>query len=59
QNEALAKKYNVSGFPTVLLLDAKGKVLARTGYRKGGAAAYVKHIQELLADASRAKDKKE
>ena len=31
QNQELLKKYGVRGFPTVLLLDAKGKVLARTG----------------------------
>ena len=48
QNKALSEKYGVRGFPTVLLLDAKGKVLAKTGYRKGGPAAYVKHIEGLL-----------
>lgn len=58
QNDALAKKYGISGFPTVLLIDAKGKVLARTGYRRGGAAAYVKHLQGLLADEGGGKDEK-
>ena len=58
QNDALGKKYGIRGFPTVLLLDAKGKVLARTGYQKGGAAAYVKHIRSLLADGGGGKDKK-
>lgn len=48
QNEELAAKYQVEGFPTVLLLDASGKVLAQTGYQSGGAAAYVKHIKQLL-----------
>ncbi len=32
-NDALAEKYNPEGvFPTVLILDAKGNVLGRTGY---------------------------
>ena len=48
QNEELAAKYRIEGFPTVLLLDSKGTVLAQTGYQPGGAAAYVKHIAELL-----------
>ena len=50
QNQELAAKYGVRGFPTVLLLNAKGEVLARTGYRRGGAEAYVKHLKEALAD---------
>jgi protein disulfide-isomerase len=45
--EALSQKYNVEGFPTVLLLDATGKELARTGYRPGGAAEYVEHLKGL------------
>jgi protein disulfide-isomerase len=49
QNKMLMGKYGVEGFPTILLLDAKGQVLAQTGYQRGGAAAYVKHLEELLA----------
>lgn len=48
QNQALAEKYGVRGFPTVLLLDAQGNVLERTGYQRGGPEAYVEHIKELL-----------
>lgn len=51
QNQDLSQKYGVRGFPTVLLLDSKGKVLARTGYQKGGAKAYIKHIRGLIKDA--------
>jgi protein disulfide-isomerase len=47
QNKALAATYGVQGFPTVLLVDATGKVIGTTGYRKGGAAAYVEHLKEL------------
>ena len=52
QNRALLERYGVQGFPTVLLLDSKGDVLAKTGYRRGGPAAYVKHLQDLLAGPS-------
>jgi len=48
QNAELMKKYEVQGFPTVLLLDAEGKVLARTGYERGGASAYVQHLKKLI-----------
>lgn len=48
QNDALAKKYGIRGFPTVLLLDAEGNVLEQTGYQAGGAKAYVEHLKELL-----------
>ena len=46
-NKALAKKYKVSGFPTVLLTDAEGKPFGRTGYREGGVAPYLKHLKKL------------
>lgn len=49
QNEKLARRYGIEGFPTVLLLDADGKELARPGYRQGGAKAYVDHIKQLIA----------
>lgn len=47
-NNALATRYAVRGFPTILLLDSKGQVIARTGYRRGGASAYVHHLRQLL-----------
>jgi protein disulfide-isomerase len=48
QNKALAAKYGIEGYPTVLLLDAKGAELARTGYQPGGPEAYVEHLKGLL-----------
>ncbi len=47
QNDALQKRYDVQGFPTLLVLGADGKVIARTGYRRGGAEAYVRHLKEI------------
>jgi len=49
QNENLARTYEVAGFPTVLVLDSSGKVLARTGYIPGGAEKYVDHLKTLIA----------
>jgi len=52
QNTVLQEKYRVEGFPTVLLLDATGSVLAETGYQAGGAQAYVAHLKMLLEKAA-------
>lgn len=47
QNEELGKKYQVAGYPTILLCDAKGVPFGVTGYQAGGPEEYVKHLDEL------------
>ena len=47
RNEELSKKYQISGFPTVLLMTAEGDVFGRTGYQAGGPEAYVEHMAAL------------
>jgi thioredoxin-related protein len=49
QNQQLAQKYQIKGFPTVLILDADGKVIKQTGYVAGGAEAYIKHLKQIKA----------
>ena len=49
QNDALQKQFNVKGFPTILLLDSAGRPYAQTGYQKGGADAYLAHLETLRA----------
>lgn len=49
RNENLARIYGVQAFPTILILDSNGRLLERTGYREGGAAAYIKHLEEIVA----------
>ncbi len=48
QNEELSDEFRITGFPTIVILDPKGKEIARTGYRPEGAADYVKHIKALI-----------
>jgi len=48
QNKKLAAKYKVRGYPTVIVLSPGGDTVAQTGYRKGGAKKYVKHLGELI-----------
>jgi uncharacterized protein YyaL (SSP411 family) len=49
-NEQAASQLNNDGtFPLVVLLSPEGKVLAKTGYRPGGPAAYDAYLTQLLA----------
>jgi protein disulfide-isomerase len=48
QNQKLATKYGIRGFPTILFIDAQGKVLGKSGYLKGGPAAWTKNADTLL-----------
>jgi protein disulfide-isomerase len=42
QNEQLAKKFGIEGFPTYILLDPSGKEVRRqVGYLQGGATAFL------------------
>lgn len=45
QNEELAKKYGVRGFPTLILLTPQGKEITRkVGYFPGGPAAFAQWV---------------
>jgi hypothetical protein len=48
QNAQLLSRYNVSGFPTALLVDAKGAVISRfDGYQEGGPGHFVGMLQRF------------
>ncbi len=60
-NIAARERYEVKGFPTVLLADARGKEFARSvGYRAGGPEAFIKYLDRqieakgILAEAEKA-----
>lgn len=48
QNETLAKKYGVQGFPTILFMNAKGKVFKQAGYQPGGVKPYLNLLESAL-----------
>ena len=48
QNAELAKKYGVSGYPTVLILSPDGDLVGKTGYKKGGPKKYVEHLTAMI-----------
>jgi len=47
RNPELKKKYKISGYPTVLILDGEGKTIEKTGYRAGGAKPYAQWLKLL------------
>lgn len=47
KNKAWKSELGSRSFPDALLLDENGRVYARTGYRPGGPAAYLEHLESL------------
>jgi protein disulfide-isomerase len=48
-NDALARTYKIQGYPTIILLDSMSHKVGETGYKKGGPANYVAHLQDILS----------
>jgi protein disulfide-isomerase len=48
-NQALLEKFQVQGFPTVLIFNPQGRLVKQTGYRPDGAAKYVEFIKGVIA----------
>ncbi|MDQ6656034.1 MAG: thioredoxin family protein [Verrucomicrobiota bacterium] len=47
QNEALAQKYQIQGFPTIVVLDGDGRLVGELGYTPGGPAAFIAELEKL------------
>jgi thiol-disulfide isomerase/thioredoxin len=47
QNEQLAQRYQVRGFPTVVVLNAAGKEVGRLGYQPGGPGPFIDAVKKL------------
>ncbi len=47
-NRSLAEKYNIKGFPTILILDKNSEILGQTGYQRGGAVNYINHLKSII-----------
>jgi thioredoxin-related protein len=49
-NEALRDKYDVEGYPTLVVLDPAGKEIGRqAGYKQGGPAAFIAQLEKFKA----------
>lgn len=47
QNENLAEKYGIEGFPTIVLLNGSGKQVGELGYVPGGASAFIAELKKV------------
>jgi len=47
-NNQLAQRFNVKGFPTILLFNSQGKMVLQTGYQPSGSVSYVEHLKNKL-----------
>ncbi|EIP99198.1 thioredoxin-related protein [Opitutaceae bacterium TAV1] len=52
QNEELAKKYGIEGFPTIVVLDAGEKKLGELGYQAGGAEKWIASLDKVVKQAA-------
>jgi Thioredoxin-related protein len=50
QNLDLARKYEIKGYPTIIILGPDGKPVGITGYLQGGPLEYVRHLKEIIED---------
>lgn len=46
----LARKFNIKGYPTVILMDSSTNKIAKTGYEAMSPEQYVDHVKALLKD---------
>jgi thioredoxin-related protein len=47
QNTRLAEKYEIQGFPTIIVLNGAGKKVGELGYVEGGPAAFIAELEKL------------
>ncbi len=50
QNLDLARKYEIKGYPTIIVLSPDGKPVGKTGYLQGGPWEYARHLKEIIED---------
>lgn len=48
QNEQLAQKFYIRGYPTVVVLDPDQNQMGTAGYRAGGASAYASYLMKMV-----------
>ncbi len=47
QNEELAKRFGIQGFPTIVVLDGEGQKVGELGYMPGGPTAFLAELDKL------------
>ena len=47
QNQTLAQKFGIRGFPTIVMLNGDGKPVGELGYVRGGPDAFISQLEHL------------
>jgi thiol-disulfide isomerase/thioredoxin len=47
QNDLLQRAFQIEGYPTVVVLNAKGKEIGRLGYQEGGPGPFVRALKKM------------
>lgn len=47
-NRELAQRFNIEGYPTIVLLNNQGSITGVTGYQPGGPENYVQHLKTMV-----------
>jgi protein disulfide-isomerase len=47
QNEQLAQKYGIQGFPTIIVLNGEGEKVGELGYMNGGPSPFLAKLETL------------
>jgi len=50
QNLELARKYNIKGYPTIIILSPNGEPVGITGYLQGGPWEYARHLKKIIEE---------
>ncbi len=48
QNEELANRYGIKGYPTIIVVDAMGQEVTRLGYTPGGPSGFIARLESQL-----------
>ena len=56
QNKGLAKKYEIKGYPSVIILSPEGELVGQTGYQPGGPEKYVESLKAMIGKGKPAGD---
>ena len=48
QNKDLARKYDIKGYPTIIILSPDGKLVGKSGYLQGGPWEYARHLKKII-----------
>jgi len=48
ENNALAKKFDIRGYPSVIILNPDGQLVGRTGYVQGGVKEFLAGVKQMM-----------